>query len=474
MKLSITPAQSQQARQRLANPQESLSYELGKAVQELPPLYTRLLAGGISLLVFGAIAWAHFSRIDEVAVANGKTIPSSEVRPVRALSAGTIVQTKVKAGDQIKQGEVLVEIDPGATGTNLESLEKEAKEIRDSVARLEAESRGELGSGNAASSQLNAARLREFNEKQSAANADANRQVAAIEEARSRLARFQDNRANSFKKLEQDRSILQNAQERLRRLATLEKDNAVPQLDVLSARSQVTTAEKQVTESLDNIASIEGEIQAQNDRIRQAQQAYDSARSTASSLAPQRESEVLAQLAQRREELAKKLGEIDVAKQQRKEREAVKAPFDGTVYNVKVDKGGVQPGEEMLSILPSGKDLVLEVKILNRDVGFIRKGMDVKVKMATFPYQEFGIVPGELIEISPDAVVDKDEAGREMGPVFPAKVRLKKDSIMVRGREVKLSPGLAATAEIVTRQKSILDLLIEPVTRRFSEAGSVR
>ncbi len=72
MKVSISPnaanpAQSRQIKQRLAQPEESLSYELGKAVQELPPLYTRLLAGGISMLVFGAITWAYFSKVDEVA-----------------------------------------------------------------------------------------------------------------------------------------------------------------------------------------------------------------------------------------------------------------------------------------------------------------------------------------------------------------------------------------------------------------------
>jgi HlyD family secretion protein len=111
MKLSITPAQSQQARQRLANPQESLSYELGKAVQELPRSTRGCLR--YQLLVFGAIAWAHFSRIDEVAVANGKTflrLKSSCSCPER----WTIVQTKVKAGDQLSRRSA-VEIDPGAT-----------------------------------------------------------------------------------------------------------------------------------------------------------------------------------------------------------------------------------------------------------------------------------------------------------------------------------------------------------------------
>ncbi|MBE9014246.1 hemolysin D, partial [Pseudanabaenaceae cyanobacterium LEGE 13415] len=74
----------------------------------------------------------------------------------------------------------------------------------------------------------------------------------------------------------------------------------------------------------------------------------------------------------------------------------------------------------------------------------------------------------------PDAVVEQDENGRELGPVFPAKVRLDRKSLTVRGREVELSPGMAGTADIVTRNRSILSFLVEPITRRFSEAFSVR
>ena len=87
--LSSTPAQSQQVKQQLANPEDSLSFELGKAVQELPPLYTRILAGTVSAIVFGTIGWAHFSQIDEVAITQGKTVPSTEVRPIRALGVGS-------------------------------------------------------------------------------------------------------------------------------------------------------------------------------------------------------------------------------------------------------------------------------------------------------------------------------------------------------------------------------------------------
>jgi HlyD family secretion protein len=95
--------------------------------------------------------------------------------------------------------------------------------------------------------------------------------------------------------------------------------------------------------------------------------------------------------------------------------------------------------------------------------------MKAKVKLATFPYQEFGIVEGEVIKVSPNAIVEKD-----VGLVFPTRIQLNKRAIEVRGQTVDFTPGMAATAEIVTRKKSVLDFLIEPITRRFSEAFSVR
>jgi HlyD family secretion protein len=486
--LSSSPAQSQQTKQRLANPEDSLSYELGKAVQELPPFYTRLLSGTISVLVLGTVLWAHFSQVDEVATANGKLIPSTEVRPLRSLSPGSITSTRVKAGDVVKKDDVLVDIDPGANETSVDSLQKEAKRIQDDIARLESESQGRMAAATTEQGQLSVARQLEFQQKQAAAVADVNQRAAAISEAENRLQRFIENRQNAqvtrtnaiASRADAVRS-LEIAKERVERLSILEKSNAVPHMEILNARQQlaqasqqVTTAENQINDAEGQIITLEKEIQAQRDRIAQAQAAYESARNTAQGLAPQRQGEILTQLKTRREELTKKLGEIEVAKKQKSDRASVKAPFDGTVYNVKVTQGPVQQGEELLSLLPKDQDLVLEVKVMNRDIGFIRPGMKAKVKLATFPYQEFGLVEGELISISPDAVVEKDEQGRDMGPVFPAKVRLSKTAINVRGSDTPLTPGMVATADIVTRKKSILSFILEPITRKFSEAFSVR
>lgn len=452
--ISSTPAQSRQVKQRLANPEDSLSYELGKAVQELPPFYTRLLAGGISALVFGTIAWAALSKVDEVAPANGQIVASTEVRPFRASSNGTIEKINVKEGELVKKGAVLLEMDSTLSQTDVDRLEKSAELIRQDIARLEAESRGERQANAALQNQLLEARLREFDTKQATANAEAERQSSTKQEAEARLARLVENLAYA-------KDSLKNAQIREQALSTLKGSGAVPQLDYIRAQDEVINAR-------DKVVSIEKEMDAQREKVTQAQEAFQGAKSTAEGLSSERQSEILTQLTKRKEELADVTGKLASAKKQR-DRETVEAPFDGTVYNLKATKGPIQSGEEMLSMLPKGEEIVLEAKVLNRDIGFIREGMRAKVKLATFPYQEFGIVDGEVIKVSPNAIVEKD-----VGLVFPVRIHLKKQAIDVRGKEVDLTPGMAATAEIVTRQKSILTFLIEPVTRRFSEAFSVR
>lgn len=494
--LHSSPAQSRQVRQQFASSEDYLSYELGKAVQELPPLYTRLLAGSISLLVFGAIAWAHLSKVDEVAVAPGDLIANLQVRPVRSLGEGSILSVKVKEGDRVEKGDVVIERDPGLPQVEVDRLTKSAELIRQDLARLEAERTGSATAGTNLQDQLLNSRLQDFEARQAAAIAEANSQAAVLNEAKVRLARLQENLINSKTNLTnaktnlvnaesilvKAKNTLVNAKKREQGLRILLADGATPRLDYIEAQDRViqaeaevtrssdaiTNAQTKITESTDVVTSIEKEIAAQVQRIRQAEQAYQAAHNQAQRLKSERQSEILTQINKRREELTTVEGQLEQALKQR-EQETIESPVTGTIYSVKATQGPVQAGEELLSILPEGEDLLLEVKVLNRDIGFIREGMKAKVKMATFPFQEFGTIDGEVVKVSANAIADK-----ELGLVFPTRIKLNKDLIMVRGQEVQLTPGMAATGEIVTRRKSVLTFLIEPVTRRFNEAFSVR
>lgn len=494
--LASSAAQARQTKQQFANPEAYLSYELGKAVQELPPLYTRVLAGTISVLVFGAIAWANVSKVDEVAVAQGELIPSAQVRPVRALGEGSIIAVKVKEGDRIQKDQVLIERDQDKQQKEVANLNESAKKIREDLARLQAERTGATTAGTAVQNELLSSRLQAFKDQYSAALAQANRQVAVINEAKSRLSRLQENwvnsrtnLANAITNLANAKSLLPKAQSnltlaqtRVQSLNTLVGSGAVPRLDFLDAQERfnraqaevtkaqddITNAQNKVTEARDKVMSLEKEIAAQQQQIRQAEQEYQSAKDQAARIPSERQSEILTELNKRQEELTAVQGKLEQAKKQQ-EGETIKAPVSGTIYSVKATKGPVQSGEELLSILPEGEELVLEVKVLNRDIGFIAKGMKAKVKLASFPFQEFGTIDGQVVQISPNSVVDKD-----LGLVFPTRIKLNKQSIPVRSEKVAFTPGMSATGEIVTRQKSVMTFLIEPVTRRFGDAFSVR
>jgi HlyD family secretion protein len=494
--LASSPAQARQTKQQFAKSEDYLSYELGKAVQELPPLYTRLLAGSISLLVFGAITWAYFSKVDEVAVAPGDLIASTQVRPVRSLGEGTIRAIKVKEGDRVQKGDVLIERNSDLPQAEVDRLAKSARLIQEDLRRLEAERTGAASTGINLQDQLQTSRLKDFEARRAAAIAEANSQLAAMNEVKVRLSRLQENLINARTNvtnaktnlvnaqsiLAKAKGLLANAEKREQGLRSLIADGAVPRLDYIEAQNGViqaeagvttsedgiTNAQNKVIEAQDKVTSIEKEIAGQAQQIRQAEQAYQAARNQAARVGSERQSEILTQLNKRNEEQATVEGELVQARKQQ-EQNVIKSPVAGTIYSVKATRGPVQAGEELLSILPEGEELLLEVKVLNRDIGFIREGMKAKVKMATFPFQEFGTINGEVVQVSPNATTDK-----ELGLVFPTRIKLDRHSINVRGQDVKLTPGMAATGEIVTRKKSVLTFLIEPVTRRFNEAFSVR
>ncbi|MBW4423836.1 MAG: HlyD family efflux transporter periplasmic adaptor subunit [Nostoc desertorum CM1-VF14] len=495
-KYMVNAAQARQTKERFAQPEEQLTYELGKAVQELPPLYTRLLAGTISFIVFGAIAWAYFSQIDEVATAPGELIASTQVRPVTSLNGGSIVAVKVREGDRVTKGQVLIQKDPDLQITDVARLTKSTRLIQDDLQRLDAERIGSKTTGTKLQDELLTSRLQDYQARQAGAEAEANRQLSLIDQAKVRLTRLQDNLVNAKSSFANAKTNLVNAdsirikiesnlalaQEREKSLRTLMTPGAVPRVDYLDAQERLTrtqteitkaqdeviNVQNRITEAQDKVTSLEKDIAAQVQEIRQAEQAYNAARSQAQRVASERQSEILTQFNKRKEELTTIQGQLEQARKQQA-LETIEAPVAGTIYRVKATKGPVQSGEELLSILPEGEEMLLEVKVLNRDIGFIRQGMKAKVKMATFPFQEFGTVNGEVMQVSPNAIVDK-----ELGLVFPTRIKLNKHSVNVRGQEVQFTPGMAASGEIVTRKKSVLTFITEPVTRRFSEAFSVR
>jgi HlyD family secretion protein len=389
-----------QSKQRsFDSPEAELSYELGQAVQELPPLYTRLLAASISCIVFGAIAWAALSQVDEVAVAEGKLVPSEQVQPVRSLSGGSIQAIRVKEGQHVKKDDVLVELKSDQIQTEIKNLDQRIAGVRVDIKLIPKDSR--------------------------------KGQATLVRQAQIELDGLSQK--------------LKSAQGKVNRLGILSRQGGIARQDYLDAQDDVDTAKTQIASKQQEIQEIQ-------------QKDYAGKSGSTSQLGG----------------LYQTLKQLEGEKQQalhKIKQSTLTAPVTGTIYDLQVTpvQGNVQPGQELLSILPDGGKMILQVNVRNEDIGFIRTEMKARIKLATFPFQEFGTIDGTVNQVSPNGVVNE-----KSGLVFPTKIKLKKEFVKVRGKEVKFIPGMAATGEIVTRKRSILSFLIEPIVKRFDESFSGR
>lgn len=152
---------------------------------------------------------------------------------------------------------------------------------------------------------------------------------------------------------------------------------------------------------------------------------------------------------------------------EKQRQQSLRAPVAGVIQQLAIHTlGGVVTSAQPLMVLvPENHQLELDVMVLNKDVGFVLPGQAVEVKVDSFPYTRFGTLSGEVKHISRDAMEDQ-----QLGLVFPARIRLHSDTLMVEGKPVRLSAGMAVSVEIKTGQRRVIDYLLSPLQEYQSEA----
>jgi hemolysin D len=144
------------------------------------------------------------------------------------------------------------------------------------------------------------------------------------------------------------------------------------------------------------------------------------------------------------------------------------APVDGTVQSLEAHTVGgvVEAAKPLMTVVPARGGLEAEVRILNKDVGFIRVGQEAAVKLEAFPFTRYGAIPGRVRSISRDAVQDKD-----LGLIYIATVVLDRSHIDADGRRIILAPGLAATVDVKTGTRRIISYLLSPLQTSIAQTG---
>jgi hemolysin D len=442
-------------------------------IVETPPSpIGRAISTIIILLFCLALIWAWWSTIDIVASATGKILPGGRVKVVQPFETGVVRAIRVQDGQAVKFGDVLIELDPTANEAERDHLRNDLLAERLNIARLRAALSG---------------RDDPVADFRPPADADpelirTQRQLLLnqVTEHRAKLAALVRQQA-------------QKEAEQATTAATIHKLDAI--LPVIQSRVDIrkTLVEKELGSKLSYFEVVQllveeqEELGVQKSHLLETEAAIAAIRETRAQAAAEYRHSVSDDLA-KAEQRANGLVQDVIKAEQKTRLQLLTAPVDGVVQQLAVHTVGgvVTPAQPLLVVVPSDSRLEIEAMVSNSDIGFVHSGQRAEIKVDTFNFTRYGLLHGEVLSVSRDAVIrdhspdrpgertsgtanaSSEPKGQELN--YSARISLDRTQMQIDDRTVDLSPGMAVTVEIRTGSRNILSYLLSPLRRYRQEA----
>lgn len=361
----------------------------------------------VFLIVF--VIWAYNSTVEEVTRGQGSVIPTSREQILQSLDPGTIKEMLVKEGDVVEKGQILLRLDDTRSSAVLRESEAKVANLEAMAARLRAESYG-------TAIQFPAGISTDLQRRERAAYAARRR---AVDDAVSGLAR-------SKAMLDREIGIT----------APMVAEGVMSEVELLRMRRQSSDLALQINEKRNQYSA-----DANNELVR-----------------------IESELAQAKENMAMRADPVD--------RSLIRAPLRGIVKNIKINTVGgvVQAGQDIMEIVPLNDKLLVEAYIRPQDVAFVRPGLPAIVKISAYDYALYGGLEGKVTLISPDTLRDKARPSElNLNPdeaYYRILVETSKNSLTDKnGKTMPIIPGMIASVDVKTGEKTIFQYLIKPITR---------
>ena len=360
------------------------------------------------LVVF--VIWAYNSPLEEVTRGQGSIIPSSREQVIQSLDPGTIAEMRVQEGDIVEKDEVLLKLDDTRSSAILRESEAKVANLEAMLARLKAESYGTAIVFPAGISK------------------DLQQRERAAYEARRRAM------TDAVAGLGQSKAALD---QEIRITAPMVKHGVVSEVELLRMQRESSDLAQQISQRKNDYAA-----KANEELVR-----------------------VESELAQAKENMAMRADPV--------ERSEVKAPMRGIVKDIKINTVGgvVTAGQEIMTIVPLDDKLLVEAYINPRDVAFIRPGLPAVVKISAYDYAIYGGLDGKVTLISPDTLSNQNRATDQLKldqnqVYYRMLVQTEGNTLRDKnGKELPIIPGMVATVDVKTGEKTVFQYLIKPIMR---------
>ena len=384
----------------------------------------RWVARILMLLVASALAWSILGRIDIIVDAQGRVVPSSRTKTITAMEVGVVQAINVEEGQSVKAGQPLLQLDARTSDSERDKALGDQQAAQLQVAR----SRALID----AIDSERPPHLSSLPDVPTARRLDAEHHledqwrdyVAKREKLKQDIARYAE--------------ALPLATQRAQDYASLARDHDVSQHAWSEKEQARVDIEGQFREARAEQASLKAEMR------KNAQDALDEA---------QRLRGDAAQDARRAGVHSELL--------------TLSSPVDGTVQQLTVHTLGsaVPLAQPLMQIVPNDGPVEIEAMLENKDIGFIREGQVAEVKLEAFAYTKYGTVPGHVVHVSRDAIQDEKK-----GWLYSVKIALDRPTLDVDGRNVRVSPGMMATADIRTGERRVIEYVLSPLMEHAQES----
>ena len=441
-------------------------------IVETPPSpIGRTIGATIILLFCAALVWAWWGTIDIVASATGKIVPSGRTKVIQPFETGVVRSIRVQDGQAVKAGDVLIELDPTVNAAERDHLRNDLLAEQLNIARL----RAALAAGDDP--------VADFTPPAGADPAllSTQRQLLLhqVAEHRAKLAALARQQA-------------QKEAEQATTAATIHKLETMipviqPRVDIRKTLMDKELGSKLTYfETLQLLVEQQEELSVQKSHLQAAEAAVAAIRETRGQAEAEYRHALSDELA-KAEQKASGLGQDLIKAEQKTKLQLLTAPVDGVVQQLAIHTVGgvVTPAQSLLVVVPSDSRLEIEAMVSNRDIGFVHAGQEAEIKIDTFNFTRYGLLHGQVLGVSQDAVIrDRKEdranerglgtqnnssepQGQELN--YTARISLDRTQMQIDDRMVNLSPGMATTVEIKTGSRTILSYLLSPLLRYRQE-----
>jgi hemolysin D len=467
------------------------------------PTWSRAIVWGLVSATTFAVIWANVAKIDEAVSASGQLQPKGSVRDIRVPINGVVQSLKVKDGDRVKQGEVLLTLDQATARVQIQSL----KTVRQALLAENQFYRREMGLSNGSSpntvelkispemAALTKSRI-EFAAENTLYRAQltgstggptltAEQQLrlqAGLSELETRKRTAQLEADQLERQLAQNEVQMDTAQEIFkinsgifRDLEQVAKEGGVARVQYLRQKQEVKNSEAKVLQLAEEkerlkLAVAQAQQKLQNTVALSQQDVLAKVAANDKQIA-----EIDTQINKAIVENDKKIAELDSQLKQAEQTlsyQELRSPVNGVVFDLKASGQGyvATTSEPVLKVVPDDA-LKVEVFVSNKDIGFIKEGMDVDVRVDSFPFSEFGDIKGKVTEIGSDALPPTQV---RPFPHFPVKIQITKQTLFVQGKEKQLQSGMSISANIKTRNRSVMSIFTDSFSQKVDSFKSIR